>query len=385
MRSALVVLSILLCAAPARAGDSDDDSQPAEPSQPDQTDAAKQHYQAGLQAYNAAHYDVALAELRKAYQLKPLPLLLINIAATYRKMDQPEVALQFYKKFLEVAPDDARERAEVTAAVAELERQPSTNAPPAAAALGHTVIETAPPDAPVDVRVSNAVGVKLYLYYRQSGVAEFTRVTMKARGDERVGRIPAAALAGVAMEYFIEARDGDGRVVAASGSEDKPNVVLVDTGAASQTLAPVGGSVDIDNETPPIIPASGRRAELPSGRLGPVFWTGLAFSVVGAAGLALGISGDILAQQRASSLTKDAQHSPSFQFNDPNAPGCPSHCMDDASFQRDGLMWNTVGLAGTIAGGVILATGVTMMIVGAARRHSVAKEKHTVRRSAFSF
>ena len=68
---------------------------------------AKKHYKLGQDAYAEAKYDVAIKELKKAYLLKRIPAILVNIASTYRKTHDYEMALYFYRKFLsESAPDD---------------------------------------------------------------------------------------------------------------------------------------------------------------------------------------------------------------------------------------------------------------------------------------
>src|SRR6476661_5032640 len=98
-----LALSALLCGLPAsaRAQDADD---------AEVTRMAKEHYKAGLDAYKTGKFDVAIKELKKAYLLKRLPALLLNIGATYRKMGDFDLALHFYKKYLDEAPAEARDR-----------------------------------------------------------------------------------------------------------------------------------------------------------------------------------------------------------------------------------------------------------------------------------
>src|SRR5947209_5945811 len=159
-----VALVALLCAAPAVAHAQEDDAEV--------TRMAKEHYKAGLDAYKAAQYDVAIKELKKAYLLKRLPPLLLNIGATYRKMGDLDLALHFYRKYLDEAPAEAKDRGDVEATIKEIEQQKSAgSAPPAAAEppedhpvkdesarpnkrapseFSHTVIDAAPPDTPLD-------------------------------------------------------------------------------------------------------------------------------------------------------------------------------------------------------------------------------------------
>ena len=84
---------------------------------------AKEHYKAGLEAYKAGQYDVAIKELKRAYLLKRLPPLLLNIGATYRKMSDLDLALHFYKKYLDEAPAEARDRGDVEATIKEIEAE----------------------------------------------------------------------------------------------------------------------------------------------------------------------------------------------------------------------------------------------------------------------
>ena len=189
---------------------------------------AKEHYKLGLDAYQAGNYPSAIKELKKAYLLKRLPPLLLNIGATYRKMGDNDNAIYYYKKYLAEAPE-ARDRADVEKTVADLsaggatapsapsdESKPAESAPAstpeeprASPAFAHTPVDAAPPDSPVDVRVTMPVmkGVKVYLFYRESGAPEFSSVVMKRKGGEKVGRIPASAMNGKSIQYYIEAKD----------------------------------------------------------------------------------------------------------------------------------------------------------------------------------
>src|SRR6478752_3413585 len=69
------------------------------------TAMAKEHYKLGLDAYKAGKYPEAIKELKKAYLLKRLPALLLNIGATYRKMGDVDNAIYYYKKYLTEAPE----------------------------------------------------------------------------------------------------------------------------------------------------------------------------------------------------------------------------------------------------------------------------------------
>jgi tetratricopeptide (TPR) repeat protein len=366
-------LIVFMFAAPAFAHDEDaDDIREATPTEADKdvaaddTVLARQHYQAGLEAFRAARYQAAIDELNQAYELKPLPLLLVNIGTTYRKMGDNDRAALFLKKYLEDAPPEARDRHEVAVALQEVER--------ARGQLAHDVIETAPPDTPVEIHAqSSRPDGRVYLYYRRSGAPAFTRVVMRTDGDDKVARIPAQVLHGAGMEYYLEGRDKENHVWRRVGEAQKPNVVLVDPeapprlGAAPRKEKHEDSRLaQMDEELAPLTtqPPPPRRK-----KLGGVFYGGLALALIGAGGVALGVAGGLIARQQADALTHDAGHTPAYAFSDPTAPGG----MDDASFYAKGQLWNTIAIAGSAAGGALLGSGLIMMIADAARKPGVAK------------
>ncbi len=254
---------------------------------PEVTRMAKEHYKIGLDAYKAGKYDVAIKELKKAYLLKRLPAILINIALTYRKTKDYDMASYFYKKFLAEAPADDKQRSSAESGMGETEAEkaaamaqatpradaakpaiemakpkpltpphpasgPGTSSsgvqqanPPetgarAAQVMGtewaHTPIDAAPPNQPIDVRVQMPVmkGVKVKVYFRKEGQATFDSLELKRRGNEKMARLPAPVASGKTFQYYLEARDGAGTLINSSGSEASPNIVLIDAGARQQ-------------------------------------------------------------------------------------------------------------------------------------------------------
>src|SRR5581483_12350606 len=111
-----VALATLLCAS-----DAQDHAQDADDAEV--TRMGKEHYKAGIEAYKAGHYDVAIKELKKAYLLKRLPALLLNIGATYRKMGDYDLSLHFYQKYLDEAPPDAKDRGEVEQTIKDIQTE----------------------------------------------------------------------------------------------------------------------------------------------------------------------------------------------------------------------------------------------------------------------
>ena len=104
---------------------------------------------AGENQYRLRRFDEAIAEYRKAYELKADPVFLFNIAECYRELGRDERALFFYRRFLSTAPGAAN-RSEAEERVAELDPgagPSSTGATPAAAA---PTLPLAPRDRPAE-------------------------------------------------------------------------------------------------------------------------------------------------------------------------------------------------------------------------------------------
>jgi hypothetical protein len=105
---------------------------------------ARKHYEEGTKAFNLAEFPRAITEFKAAYNAKPDPLLLFNIAQAFRLGGDDAQALLFYKSFLRNMPD-APNRKEVEArirtldkAVAEQQRQADQQKKDAAAAAAAT-------------------------------------------------------------------------------------------------------------------------------------------------------------------------------------------------------------------------------------------------------
>src|SRR5262245_17213107 len=124
MLSVVALLSVLSVPSLSSAQDSEE---------VEATKMAREHYKAGLEAFKAGNYEVAIKELKKAYLIKRLPPLLINIGATYRKMGDYDLALHFYRKYLDEAPAEAKDRGDVENTIREIEAEKAGKAaaPPA--------------------------------------------------------------------------------------------------------------------------------------------------------------------------------------------------------------------------------------------------------------
>src|SRR5262245_32449490 len=71
--------------------------------QDDATKQAKEHYQKGMVYFQGGDYPNAVGELKQAYQLKRIPAFLFNIGQTYRKMDDTDMSIFYFDKFLKEA------------------------------------------------------------------------------------------------------------------------------------------------------------------------------------------------------------------------------------------------------------------------------------------
>jgi hypothetical protein len=445
---------------------------------------AKEHYKLGLEAFKAGKYPEAIKELKKAYLLKRLPPLLVNIAKTYEKLNDPDNAVYYYKKYLVEAPADAKDREAVQQSLDDIENrknapeagegneqpeqmpeaerpkarpaprpveeeQPKpakvkpapteaapteaapteaapkpakvkpapteaapteaapTEAAPApkprpvapAAAMptewSHSPIDSVPPGQPVDVRVQTPVmkGVKVYLYYRSAGQAEFTPVLMKRHGGEKIGRIPADATSGKSMQYYIEAKDPTGNIVKNSGTQVDPNIVMIDPSAPPQLAAgmeeggaeepgaaqaPSGEQRRLDEETAPLDRQQVRQHTAPPPtrrRTGPMFDT-LGYVGIGVAALGLvvaAVGGSLAlhyAQIYSQAVADDACPPTPDGTRGANCPGAnkqfyfndPAASPNDLDFQSRGQLANTMSYVAFPVGGALLAGGIGLVV-----------------------
>jgi tetratricopeptide (TPR) repeat protein len=96
-----------------------------EPARPKLTEAQKQEirdrYDRATKYYYLRKYSEAIAEYEAIYLISADPVMLYNIAQSYRNADQPETASQFYKNYLRNAPA-APNRADVEKKIVEMDR-----------------------------------------------------------------------------------------------------------------------------------------------------------------------------------------------------------------------------------------------------------------------
>jgi tetratricopeptide (TPR) repeat protein len=92
-----------------------------------QENLARDQVKQAAAAYNLGHFDEAAEHYEEAYRLVPDPILLFNIAQSYRLGGKPDKALYAYRAFLRTAGSDAPNREVVEKHIAELKRQLDEN------------------------------------------------------------------------------------------------------------------------------------------------------------------------------------------------------------------------------------------------------------------
>jgi hypothetical protein len=131
---------------------------------------------AGIQ-FRLGKFAQALALYEKAYELKPQPSLLFNIAQCHRHLGDLDKAAYGYKSYLAAAPE-APNRADVEASLAEVEREIAERRrraegsavapePPPAPAAG---VVAPPPPAPTVVATPSGVYLDRRGFYASLGI-----------------------------------------------------------------------------------------------------------------------------------------------------------------------------------------------------------------------
>lgn len=223
----------------------------------DEEEQAAKHFAAGRKLYSEAKYKEAIEELLKAYNLRPAPPILLNIARTYEKLGDKQNALKFYKEFLQKARLVDPNRPQVEAVVKELEKgqkgktgalttASGTETPTATTTVDggtvpvgkqqmiHTPVDTAKVRQPITIMAELPPGVvaeRVLCHYRRSGEQRFQSIPMEAQGETYVGRIPGNAVVSTSLQYFLEAQKG-GKGVALAGSKTTPHIIVIEGGHA---------------------------------------------------------------------------------------------------------------------------------------------------------
>ena len=116
----MVPVAPLTAPALAPATESADTPEPP-PAALDESVLFRDRYELAVSKYNAGDFATAAQEFEAAYNLKPVPRLLFNIAQAHRKQDHLTESINYFERYLEADPQIKPEvRAEVLAYRAEL-------------------------------------------------------------------------------------------------------------------------------------------------------------------------------------------------------------------------------------------------------------------------
>ncbi|MBL9018809.1 MAG: hypothetical protein JNL83_31775 [Myxococcales bacterium] len=278
----------------------------------EQIEAAKQAFTEGDALYRAGKFEEAILKLRESYRLSQNPVLLYNIGYIEEQAGHEDRALFYYKKFLTDAPKGAPRLDEAMERVAALEKEgvkasadpdapvaPTANPPPPpppTAKIEHQLVWAVPPGLPVDIvaAVPPADHV-LTVSYRTAGEATFTVLPMFTRNDKQVARIPAARVLSGTVQYYLELKGPDGKLVARMGRGTAPNLINIEanakpvydaTMADDGTDAPPAAPERVPLPPPPPPPGSGPKPPEPPdpARFATIKWisTGVAGGLLGA-------------------------------------------------------------------------------------------------------
>lgn len=110
-----------------------------------------------------------------------------------------------------------------------------------AAGLQHRLIDEARAGSAPEIRatlVSSLDVANVYMFYRPEGQLEFTRVAMKKSGKcGYTSNIPAKALQGEFVHYYIAAVDKAGKEIERKGSSGSPNIIEVSAATSASLLS----------------------------------------------------------------------------------------------------------------------------------------------------
>jgi tetratricopeptide (TPR) repeat protein len=237
-----------------------EEAPPAEPAGPSADDMAKakEHYIKGKELFDAKDFESAVDKFKESYKLSKNAVLLYNIAFTHDEIGDKQMAVFYYEKFLRDTDKGAANRDVARKRLRELKKETggSTDAGSsdvqAVTSFKHTVVDEAPPNTPLDIVAVVPEGVpwRVVMNYRIAGHAKFTAVEMTYRFKELVARIPASATSGKNVQYYIEVKDGSGKVLERSGEPTSPHIVYMEEGAKPRFYADAtntGKVIDSDN------------------------------------------------------------------------------------------------------------------------------------------
>ena len=225
----------------------------------DEETRAARHFDKGRKLYGEEKYKEAIEELLKAYDLRPAPPILLNIARTYEKLESKKKALKFYKEFLLKARMMDPNRPMVEKVVKELESDvgSGTGAVTSSRGTDTTAVEQASDtEGRVDDRIRTAEMIHtpvdsaqvrksvtliaelppdveanfVVVQYRRGGELKFRQLAMEQQGEAYVGQIPGKHITSTSLQYYIQAVSTKKGIVAMSGNKRNPHIIVIEGG-----------------------------------------------------------------------------------------------------------------------------------------------------------
>jgi hypothetical protein len=183
--------------------------------------AAKVHLNLGLALFAGGDQDGAKAEFLAAVQIDPK----IQIAPEYR---QPALV-----KLLDQVRAEATGGAGVDGGATEPVGPPGVDCS-SVTGVQHTIIDTGKTNLslPIEALVgSDVTPAKVSVMYRPEGATDFVESKLTKQGDcKYTGAIPASAMKGSVLHYYVAAYDANNRVIAGRGTSGSPNLVELTAG-----------------------------------------------------------------------------------------------------------------------------------------------------------
>ncbi|HJL31096.1 MAG TPA: PEGA domain-containing protein, partial [Polyangiaceae bacterium LLY-WYZ-15_(1-7)] len=227
---------------------SDDVSDDAEDAEDPRFAEARERFRQGVELAREGNCEGALAELRASLRLVERPNTLFNMARCHEELFRYDLAVETYERYLEIAPEDAEDRAAVEATMRSLRNLLGTivvaSNVPAEVWIGERVVGEAPGEVlvpggrhalelraegyvptrrEVEVAGRERVEVRLELEQAQVNVTNVENTTVEV--TEEGGAPPAVFYTGVALTAaaaLVGAAFG-GRALALRGeTEDLP-------------------------------------------------------------------------------------------------------------------------------------------------------------------
>lgn len=342
----------------------DEPETPALPTGPSEEDMlkAKEHFMKGRELFDAKDFESAVDEFKESYKLSKNSVLLYNIAFTHDEIGDKQMATFYYEKFLRDTDKSVANRDVAKKRLRVLKKESAgTDTEPTAAtvtAFKHAVVDESPPNTPLDIVATVPEGVpwRVVVNYRPAGQPKFVAVEMRYRFKELVARIPASHTKGKNIQYYIEVRDGSGKVLERSGQPTSPHIVYMEPGAkpryyADSVTGPVTatpGILDTELTTTTTPNNDGGWLDAGSSKFNKLKWgtTGSAVGLIAASTVFYLVSSNY-----SSELEKEALQSRAGQC--PTGPPCKQFAQKQKDLLSLGGTYETLG---TVALGLGIAT-----------------------------